>query len=54
MTADAIIKIVVEGIRGLILLGEALGHRDAVIAALDAELAASRALVDRALVEKHR
>ena len=54
MDAVAVVGIVLAGVRGLIELASSLGHKDAVLVALDAELAAHRALVDAALREKHR
>ena len=52
MDAIAVVGIVLAGVRGLIELASSLGHKDAVLVALDAELAAHRALVDRALAAK--
>ena len=48
-----IVVMVVQGIKALISFAEQLGHGDAVREALDAELAAGRALTDRALAAKH-
>ena len=44
----AIVNLITQSLR----LAEHLGVRDAVLTALDAELAAHRALVDRALAAK--
>lgn len=54
VTQAQIIDLVLSGVRALISLAEQLGHGDAVREALDAELAASRSITDRALDEKHR
>lgn len=54
MTEADVVRIVIEGVRALVSLATQLGHGDAVKAALDAELAASRALTDDALAAKHR
>lgn len=54
MTAEQIIRAAVEGILAIISLAESLGQRDAVLAALDATLAAARARTDADLERKHR
>jgi hypothetical protein len=43
----------VAGVRAIISLVRQLGHGDAIQEALNAELAAGRALTDEALAEKH-
>ena len=53
MGAAEIIELAVMGIRAIISLADQLGHGDAVRAALDAELAAGRAMTDDALRRKH-
>lgn len=54
MTPAQIVDIAVSAIKGIISLAEQLGQRDAVLAALDATLAAARARTDRDLEAKHR
>ena len=53
MTAEQVVRLAVEAIRAVISLAEGLGHRDAVIAALDATLAAVRGRTDSDLQRKH-
>lgn len=50
---DEIVRIAVAGIQTIISLAEGLGQRDAVLAALDATLAAARARTDADLARKH-
>lgn len=49
-----IVSLAVKGIEAIISLAEKLGKRDAVLAALDATLAAARARTDDDLARKHR
>lgn len=53
MKPDEIVKIAVTGIQTIISLAEGLGQRDAVLAALDATLAAVRQRTDADLDRKH-
>lgn len=48
-----IVVMAMQGVRAIVSFVEQLGHGDAMREALDAELAAGRALTDRALAEKH-
>lgn len=54
MKPDEIVRIAITGIQTIISLAEGLGQRDAVLAALDATLAAARARTDADLARKHR
>jgi hypothetical protein len=54
VTPAQIVDIAVSAIRGVISLAEQLGQRDAVLAALDATLAAARQRTDADLAAKHR
>ncbi len=54
MRPEDVVNTAVNVIRGVISLAEALGQRDAVLAALDATLAAARAKTDADLDRKHR
>lgn len=54
MRPEDVVNTAVSVIRGVISLAEALGQRDAVLAALDATLAAARAKTDADLDRKHR
>lgn len=54
MTPVEIVNVAVGAIQAIISLAASLGQRDAVIAALDAALAAARAQTDRDLAAKHR
>lgn len=53
MRPEDVVSTAVSVIRGVIGLAEALGQRDAVLAALDATLAAARARTDADLNRKH-
>lgn len=53
MTAEQIIQAAVSAIQAIISLAESLGHRDAVLSALDGTLAATRARTDADLARKH-
>ena len=48
-----VVRLVVEGVAALISLAERLGHRDAVLAALDATYAAAKQRTDADLAAKH-
>jgi hypothetical protein len=50
---EEVIRLAVLGIQTIISLAEGLGQRDAVLAALDATLAAARSQTDRDLERKH-
>lgn len=54
MNAGDIVRVAVEAIQAVISLASALGQRDAVLAALDATLAAARQRTDADLAAKHR
>jgi hypothetical protein len=54
VTPAQIVEWAVSGIKAIISLATALGQKDAVIAALDAVLAAARAQTDEDLERKHR
>jgi hypothetical protein len=53
MTPEQIIRMAVEAIKAIISLAEGLGQKDAVLAALDASLAAARQRTDADLAKKH-
>jgi hypothetical protein len=53
MHPTEVVRIAVEAIRAIISLAEGLGHRDAVLSALEATLAAARARTDVDLARKH-
>lgn len=53
MKPDEIVRVAIAGIRTIISLAEGLGQRDAVLAALDATLAAARGRTDADLERKH-
>lgn len=53
MKAEDVIRIAVQAINAIISLAEGLGQRDAVLAALDATLAAVRQRTDDDLAKKH-
>ena len=53
MSPEQIVRLAVEAIQAVISLAEGLGQRDAVLAALDATLAAVRARTDSDLERKH-
>lgn len=53
MTPEQIVRAAVEAILAIVSLAESLGQRDAVLAALDATLAAVRARTDADLERKH-
>lgn len=53
MKPDEVIRLAILGIQTIISLAEGLGQRDAVLAALDATLAAARSQTDRDLDRKH-
>lgn len=53
MKPEDIVRVVVEAVSALISLAEGLGQRDAVLAALDATLAAARHRTDADLARKH-
>lgn len=53
MSAEDVIRCAIEAIRAIISLAEGLGHRDAVLDALDASLAAARQRTDADLRRKH-
>lgn len=53
MKPEEVIRLAVLGIQTIISLAEGLGQRDAVLAALDATLAAARSRTDRDLGQKH-
>lgn len=53
MTPAQIVQTAVSAIQAIISLAENLGQRDAVLAALDATLAAARARTDADLARKH-
>ena len=54
MTPAEVVRVAVEAIGAIISLADSLGQRDAVLAALDASLAAARARTDADLATKHR
>jgi len=53
MKAEEIVRVAIEGILAIVSLAESLGQRDAVLAALDATLAAVRQRTDVDLEKKH-
>jgi hypothetical protein len=53
VTPAEIVRTAVEAIGAIISLADSLGQRDAVLAALDASLAAARARTDADLAAKH-
>lgn len=53
MSVDEIIRAAVVAIQSILSLAEGLGQRDAVLAALDATLAAARQRTDADLAKKH-
>jgi hypothetical protein len=53
MEPAEVIRLAIEAIRAIISLAEGLGHRDAVLSALEATLAAARARTDVDLARKH-
>lgn len=53
MTTEQIVQAAITAIQAIISLAEHLGQRDAVLAALDATLAAARARTDADLNRKH-
>lgn len=53
MKPEDVIRIAIEAIQAIISLAEGLGQRDAVLAALDASLAAARARTNADLARKH-
>ena len=53
MSPAEIVNVAVTAIQAIISLASSLGQRDAVLAALDAALAAARAQTDRDLAAKH-
>lgn len=54
VTPAEVVRVAVEAIGAIISLADSLGQRDAVLAALDASLAAARARTDADLATKHR
>ncbi len=53
MKPEEVIRLAVLGIQTIISLAEGLGQRDAVLAALDATLAAARSRTNADLAKKH-
>ena len=53
MKPEEIVRVAIEGILAIVSLAESLGQRDAVLAALDATLAAVRQRTDVDLAKKH-
>ena len=53
MTPAEVVRVAVEAIGAILSLADSLGQRDAVLAALDASLAAARARTDADLAAKH-
>jgi hypothetical protein len=54
MRPEDVVRLAVTGIQTILSLAEGLGQRDAVLAALDATLAAARARTNADLDRKHR
>jgi hypothetical protein len=53
VTPEQIVRVAVEAILAVVSLAESLGQRDAVLATLDATLAAARGRTDVDLNRKH-
>jgi len=53
VSPEQIVRVAVEAILAVVSLAESLGQRDAVLAALDATLAAARGRTDADLNRKH-
>lgn len=54
MRPEDVIHVAVEAIKAVLSLAEGLGQRDAVLAALDASLAAARQRTNSDLARKHK